>query len=75
VTQSSGRKAPMVERPALTEPFESIAFDLVGFLPKAKGEYKYLLTYICQASRWPDAVPLKMVTAKAVAKAMVEIMC
>jgi len=75
VTISGGRKVSMVERPAITKPFDSIAFDLVGTLPKAKGGYIYLLTYICLASRWPDTVPLKVVTATAVAKANVEIMC
>ncbi len=30
------RKAPAVERPVLTEPFESVAIDLVGPLPKRK---------------------------------------
>jgi len=33
VTKSGGRKAPMVERSALTEPFES------GPLPKTRGGY------------------------------------
>ena len=33
------------------------------------------MTYVCLASRWPDAVPLRTVTtAKAVARGMMEIM-
>ena len=39
-SRASIRKAPMVERPVLTEPFEQVAFDLVGPLPKAKGGYR-----------------------------------
>ncbi len=31
------RRAPAVERPILAEPFESVAIDLVGPLPKGKG--------------------------------------
>ena len=45
------RKAPTVDRPLLTEPFESVAFDLVGPLPKGKGDCMYLLTYVCMATR------------------------
>jgi len=48
---------------------------LVGPLPKAIGGYRYLLTYICLALRWSDDVSLKEVKAKAVATAMVVIMC
>ena len=39
------RRALMVKRPVVSEPFMSIAFDLVGPLPKGKGGKKYLLTY------------------------------
>ncbi len=64
------RKAPIVERPLLTEPFESVAVDLVGPLPKGKGGHQYVLTYVCLATRWPEAVPLRRVTAKAVAEGL-----
>ena len=32
----------MVKRPVVSEPFTSIAFDLVGPLPKGKGVLAYL---------------------------------
>ncbi len=44
------RKAPTVDRPLLTELFENVAFDLVGPLPKGKGDCMYLLTYVCMAT-------------------------
>lgn len=66
-------KAPMVERPVLTEPYQSIAIDLVGPLPKAKGGVRFVLSYICLASRWPEAIALKSITAKSVATALIEI--
>ena len=50
----------------------SIAFDLVGPLPKGKGGKKYLLTYIDLATRWPDAIPLCSITAKLVAQGMLD---
>ncbi len=64
------RRAPMVARPVITEPFESIAIDLVGPLPKGKGGCEYVLTSVCLATRWPSAVALKSITAKAVAEAL-----
>lgn len=61
------RKAPLVQPAVLTEPFESVAVDIVGPLPKGKGGCRYILTSVCLATRWPDAVALRSVTAKAVA--------
>ena len=64
------RKAPAVDRPVLSEPFESVAVDLVGPLPKGKGGCRFLLTYICLATRWPEAVALRSITAKSVAEGL-----
>ncbi len=61
------KKAPAVERPLLSEPFEDVAVDLVGpLLPKGKGGNMYLLTYVYLATRWPEAVPLRNIHAKTV---------
>ena len=51
-------KVPTVERQVTTEPFEALAFDLVGPLPKAKGGFRFILTSICMATKWPEAIPL-----------------
>ena len=67
------RKVPLIERQVMTEPFESLGFDIVGPFPKGKGGYRYLLTAICMATKWPEALPLKSITAKSVAMGMVEI--
>ena len=72
-SKPKSRKAPMMERRVMTEPFEVMAFDLVGPLPKGKGGCMYILTAVCMGSRWPEAIPLKTITAKAVATGMVEI--
>ena len=63
----------MVERPVLTEPFEQMAFDLVGPLPKAKGGYRFVFTAVCIATCWPEAILLKTITVRAVAEGMVNI--
>ncbi len=44
--------------------------DLVGPLPKGKGGNRYLLTYVCLATRWPEAVLLKNITAKSVVEGL-----
>ena len=71
--KGKGRRVPLMEREVLSEPFEVLAFDLVGPFPKAKNGYRFLLTAVCMGSKWPEAVPLKSETAKAVATGMVEI--
>ena len=72
-SKSSARKVPLMEREVLTEPFEVMAFDLVGPLPKGKGGCRFVLTAIDMASKWPEAIPLRTITAKAVAQGMVEV--
>ena len=54
---------PMKEREILTVPSERVAIDIVGPFPKAKGGFQYLLTCIDIATRWPEAIPVKSVTA------------
>ena len=69
--QKSGRgpigKAPLKPLPVLDVPFTKIAFDLLGPLPRFQSGYKYLLTSICLASKYPDAVPLRRVDVESVA--------
>ena len=72
-SKAPARKVPMLERVVMSEPFESMAFDIVGPLPKGRGGCRFLLTAVCMASRWPEAVPMKTITAKAVSVAMIEI--
>ena len=62
----------MVERPTMSEPFQSMAIDIMGPLPKPKGGVRYLLTCVCMATRWPDVVVLKNCAARAVADGQVE---
>ena len=53
VNKSGQCKVPIRKRPILSEPFECVALDLVGPLPKAKGGVTYVLSAICVATRWP----------------------
>ena len=71
--KTPARKVPLIERAVLSEPFEVMAVDLVGPFPLGKGGFRYLLTAVCMASKWPEAIPLKKMTAMAVAEGLVEI--
>ena len=42
-------------------------------MPKAKGGANFILTAVCMATRWPEAIPLRTITAQAVAEAAIEI--
>ena len=64
-------KTTMCERPIVTEPFEYVCIDLVGPLPKSKRGYRYLLTYVCLGTRWPEA--LKSIRAKDVSEGLLDI--
>ena len=64
------RATPLQDVPVITEPFEKVAFDLVGPFPRGA---KYLLTTICLASKYPDAVPLRDISAESVAEGMIEV--
>ena len=71
--KSGNKQVQLVERPIVSEPFESMAMDIVGPLPKGKGGALYLLTTICMATRWPDAEPLRTLSSTEVAEALVKI--
>ena len=66
-------KVPLGQMPVIDTPFDRVAVDLVGpiFPPTEKG-YKYILTMVDYATRYPEAQPLKDIqTETAVAEALV----
>ena len=73
VNKQGNRQTVMQRLPVITEPFESCAIDLVGPLPKANGGARFLLTFVCMASRWPESIQLTTVTANVVAEGLVQI--
>ena len=71
--KTKSRKAPMMERRVLSEPFEVVAMDIVGPMPKGKGDCIYLLTIMDMASKWPEAIPLRSTKSKAVVEGLAEL--
>ncbi|XDV36854.1 hypothetical protein PO909_006570 [Leuciscus waleckii] len=51
--------APLIPIPAIGEPFEHVMVDCVGPLPKTKSGNQFLLTIMCVATRFPEAIPLR----------------
>ena len=66
------KPAPLTYRPTITEPHDEVAVDIIGPLPRAKGGYRFALTTICMASRWPEVFPLAKPDAPHVAQALVQ---
>ena len=64
---------PMVERQVVTQPCQDLAIDIVGPFLVAVGGFKYLLTCIDDATRWPEAIPIRSTTAKVIISAMTSI--
>ena len=62
--------APMHPIPVFGEPFERVLVDCVGPLPKTKSGHQYILTVMCAATRYPEAIPLRTIRAKPVVKAL-----
>ena len=66
-------KAPMVEY-RVGAPFERIAMDLMGPLPKAKGPtpYRYIMVVGCYFSKWVEAIPIVDKKAETIARACID---
>lgn len=75
-TVSKGRVpcVPLEKMPVIQEPFKRIAIDLVGpFQPVSANGYRYVLTIVDVATRYPEAVPLKKIDTVSVAEALVSV--
>ncbi len=64
--------APLIRVPIAGEPFSHLIVDIVGPLPRTKSGNQFLLTIMDQTTRFPEAIPLKKVTAKVVSQALLK---
>ena len=68
-------RAPLKPVEVVTEPFRKIAIDIVGELPRTTTGNKYILTIVDYATRYPEAIPLRTISSKAVANALMQYFC
>ncbi len=57
--------------PVITEPFQRIAMDIIGPLPRSHSGKRYVLVICDYATRYPEAIPLKTIDAECVAEELV----
>lgn len=60
--------APLKPIPVVGEPFENDLIDCVGPLPRTKSSHQYILTMMCAATRYPEAIPLRSLKSRAIIK-------
>lgn len=65
-------RAPLKPVEIVTEPFKKIAIDIVGELPRTTTGYKYILTIVDYATRYPEAIPLRSTNSKTIADALIQ---
>ncbi|KAJ1206276.1 hypothetical protein NDU88_001685 [Pleurodeles waltl] len=74
--QASGKsggkcKAPLQPLPVVSTPFERVGIDIVGPLdPKTAMGNRFILVLVDHATRYPEAIPLRTVTAPVVRRAL-----
>jgi len=66
-------RAPMIPLPVVEEPFQRIAMDIVGPLPRSRSGNRYVLVVCDYATRYPEAVALRNTDAESVAEELVKL--
>ena len=57
-------KAPMGDVSEPTTPFEITAMDVCGPFPRTENGNRYLLTFVDHLTHYPEAIPIKQMTAE-----------
>ena len=63
----------MIPMPLMTHPFDQIAMDLIGPLPRSRKGNRFILSIVDYATRYPEAIALSSAVASRVAKELVTI--
>lgn len=61
---------PLSPLPIVGNPFDHIVVDCVGPLPPSKSGNQFLLTIMCNVTRFPEAIPLTSITTKSIIRAL-----
>ena len=68
-----GRPAPLISLPIIEEPFQRIAMDIVGPLPRSRSGKRYVLVVCDYATQYPEAIALPSIDAKHIAEELVKL--
>ncbi len=60
--------SPLIPLPIIEVPFEQMGMDLVGPLPKSARGHEHILVIVDYATRYPEAIPLRKASSKAIAQ-------
>ena len=74
--KTSGKKlvrVPLIPLPVIAQPFQRIAMDIVGPLPRSEKGNRYVLVVCDYATRYPEAVPMRHIDAASVADELIKI--
>ena len=66
-------RAPMMPLPVVGVPFQLIAMDIVGPLPRSRSGNRYILVVCDYATRYPEAIPLRTIDAEVIAQELMKI--
>ena len=67
------QKAHLIPLPIISEPFQRIALDIVGPLPRSRSGNRYVLVICDYAARFPEAVPLRSIEAERIAEELIKL--
>jgi len=62
---------PLIPLPIISVPFSRIGMDMVGPLPKSARGHQYILVILDYATRYPEAIPLRTMASKGIARELV----
>ena len=71
MVQKTHFRFPLVPLPIISVPFSGIAIELVGPLPKTNRGHKYILVILDYATRYSEAIPLRTMASKGIARKLV----
>ena len=63
----------MVPMPIIAKPFQRIAMDIVGPLPRTQHGNRFILTICDYATRYPEAIALPSIEASRIAKELITV--
>uniref|UniRef100_A0A3Q2DC58 Gypsy retrotransposon integrase-like protein 1 n=1 Tax=Cyprinodon variegatus TaxID=28743 RepID=A0A3Q2DC58_CYPVA len=67
------RPSPLKSLPIIGVPFHRIGMDIVGPLERTRSGHRFILVVCDYATRYPEAFPLRKITAVAVARALLQL--